>query len=145
MKVSEFTDVHGPSAVIIARFAFGTLGVGSPPVTVRYISVALVHEYSPMMLKFPFASVVTVFVSSGVAAVPSPAVPTLYSWIVEFVTGCWPPIAIPLLPVAAAAIVLTGDGIEQPASARAAILHTTQTIDRTVFIPLLTSSAPYSL
>jgi hypothetical protein len=125
MKVSEFTDVHGPSAVIIARFAFGTLGVGSPPVTVRYTSVALEHEYSPVMLKFPFASVVTVFVSSGVAVVPSPVVPTLYSWIVEFVTGCWPPIAIPLLPVAAAAAVLTEGCTEHPARARTAKLHTT--------------------
>jgi hypothetical protein len=77
MGVPGLSEVHGPSAVIIARFGFVMPGPGSPPIAVRYTSVAFVHEYSPEMLKFPFASVVTALVSSGVAFVPSPVVPTV--------------------------------------------------------------------
>jgi hypothetical protein len=76
MDFIELTDEHGPSAVIIARFAFVNPAPGLPPVAVTYTSLAAVHEYPPAMLKFPFASVLIVFVSNGVAAAPSSAVPT---------------------------------------------------------------------
>jgi hypothetical protein len=101
-----------------------------------------VHEYNPTILKFPDASVVTVLVSSGVATVPSPVVPTVYNWIVEFTTGCWPPVTVPLLPVVAAAVVVTEGGTEHPASKRAVSVKLTHTIGRIVVRPFLASGAP---
>ena len=49
---------------------------GLPPTAVRYTSVALLQEYSEVMLNPPLLSVVTVCVSRGVEAEPSNEVPT---------------------------------------------------------------------
>jgi hypothetical protein len=134
------SDVHGPNAVIIARFGLVALGVGLPPVAVRYTSVAFVHEYSPAMLKFPFASVVTALVSSGVAVAPSPIVPTLYSWIVEFGTGCWPPTTIPLLPVVTATVVFTEEEVAHPANKRAKSVDAVKIVGRILMRPSLSAN-----
>lgn len=77
INVPEVSPVQAPSAVIIARFGFVVVGVGSPPVAVIYTSVALVQLYNPVRLKFPFPSVVTVCVSNAVDELPSPVVPTV--------------------------------------------------------------------
>jgi hypothetical protein len=140
MGVSELSEVHGPSAVIITKFGLVTLGVGSPPVAVRYTSVAFVHEYSPAILKFPFASVLTALVSIGVAFVPSPIVPTLYNWIAEFETGCWPPTTSPLLPVVAATVVFTEEEIAHPANKRVKSEDAANIIGRILMRPSLSAN-----
>jgi hypothetical protein len=49
-----------------------------------------------LLVEFPVPSlVVTVVVSSGVEADPSPVVPTAYNWMVAPVTGCCPPKTVP--------------------------------------------------
>jgi hypothetical protein len=96
MGFSLLNDVHGPSAVMSARFPLAIPGRGSPPVAVRYTSVAFAQEYSPLILKLPFESVVTVFVSRGVARVRSPVVPMVYSSMVAFETACEPPSTVPV-------------------------------------------------
>lgn len=75
MKVEEVRELQGPNAVINARFGFGELPPGVPPVAVRYTSVALLQEYRLVSVKFPPLSLVTVWVSNGVDADPSDDVP----------------------------------------------------------------------
>jgi len=89
-------------------------GIGSPPVAVKYTSVAFRQENSPAILKLPFESVVTVLVSRGVAYVSSPLVPTAYSSIVAFEIGCEPPRTVPLAP----AIERTELVLDEPHPAR---------------------------
>jgi hypothetical protein len=50
---------------------------GSPPVAVRYVSVALEQEKRPPNMKFPLMSEVTVLANRGVLAEPSPVMPTV--------------------------------------------------------------------
>jgi hypothetical protein len=95
-----------------------------------------VHEYNPAMLKFPFASVVTALVNSGVAFAPSPSVPTLYSWITAFETGCWPPTTSPLLTVVVTATVgFTAEGDAHPANKRAISVGEANIIERILIRP----------
>jgi hypothetical protein len=130
MGVAGFNDVHCPSAVISARFGFVAPAAGLPPIAVRYTWVALVHEYSPTILKFPSASAVTVFVSKGVAVVAMPLVLTLYSWIDAFATGLSPPTTCPLFPEVTLAIVLTGRDATHPEIEKQGIIAAANMIDR---------------
>jgi hypothetical protein len=58
---------------------------------------------------------VTLLVSSGAAAEPSPLVPTVYNWIVEFETGSCPPRIVPLIPIDFSGVALDTEGDnEQP-------------------------------
>jgi hypothetical protein len=85
---------HGPSAAIsaIAALLVPGLSPGFPPVAVTYTRVDGVEQlYKPVISKFPLPSLLTGWVSSGVATDPSPVVPTAYNCRVAPVTGCWPP------------------------------------------------------
>lgn len=75
--MSGVTEEHEPITAIIDRLGLLRPTAGSPPVAVRYVSVALEHENRPAKVKFPLESEVTVLVNSGVLAEPSPAVPTV--------------------------------------------------------------------
>lgn len=76
-NVSGPREEQGPTTAIIDRLGLLRPMPGSPPVAVRYVSVALEHEKIPAKVKFPLASEVTVLVNSGVLAEPSPVVPTV--------------------------------------------------------------------
>jgi hypothetical protein len=141
--VPEFSAMHGPSAAINARFGFVTFDIGSPPVAVTYTSVVPVHEYNPAILKFPFVSVVTTFVSRGVATVLSPVVPTAYNCMVEFAIGCLPPITTSPSPVLAAAPLEIAKGAEHPEK-RTTAIKTVACIILFVFIPLYPAPADKS-
>ncbi len=74
---------------------------GLPPVATMYtwllppeIAFPLASNpqaYLPVMLNAPPAPLVTGEVSIGMAAVPLPPLPTVYSWMVDPTTPCWPP------------------------------------------------------
>jgi hypothetical protein len=54
------------------------------------------HVYAPVIVKFPFESVVTDRFSSEKDAVPYPFVPGANNWMVAPETGCRPPCTEPL-------------------------------------------------
>jgi hypothetical protein len=75
-NVPGVREEQGPTTAIINRLGLFRPMPGSPPVAVRYVSVALEHEKRPPKVKFPLESEVTVLVNSGVLAEPSPVIPT---------------------------------------------------------------------
>jgi len=74
--VFELMDEQGPTADIIARFGLLLVAPGLPPVAVTKTSVAFEQENAPS-IKSPFASEAAALVSKGMAAEPSPLVPTV--------------------------------------------------------------------
>jgi hypothetical protein len=79
-------------------------------------------------------------VSSGVAFVPSPIVPTLYNWIDAFVTDCCPPTTCPLLAAVTAADVLTEGRTVHPVNKRAISIDVANVIGRILIRPSLRSN-----
>src|ERR1700722_15195181 len=120
MLVEDVRLLHGPSAAIIvsAGLLVPAVRPGLPPVATRYTSAPcggqmywFVRVKKPAgsvfrllaTLAFPSVAlllpslVVAVVRINGVAALPSPVVPTAYNCSVAPVTGCWPPWTAPAI------------------------------------------------